>query len=74
MRFSGSYTGQRIATTLKDELESAGINEIDFIISDNASNMRSAFTTTFSMPNRPLSHIMQATLTIALIITIMTYF
>ena len=74
MRFSGPHTGQRIATALKDELESAGINKIDFIISDNAFNMRSAFTTAFSMPNRRLSYIIQATLTIALIIKIMTYF
>ena len=51
-RFSGPHTGQRIAAALEDELESAEINEIDFIISDNASNMRSAFTTVFPRPEQ----------------------
>ena len=51
-RFSGPHTGQQTAATLEDELESAEINEIAFIISDNASNMRSALTTAFLMPEQ----------------------
>ena len=48
------HTGQQIAAALEDELESAEINEIDFIISDNATNMRSAFTTAFPMSEQTI--------------------
>ena len=47
-RFSGRHTGQRIASTFESELQSAGIKDkIKYIVTDNAANMRSAFSTTF---------------------------
>ena len=45
-RFSGRHTGQRIASTFESELQSAGIKDkIKYIVTDNAANMRSAFST-----------------------------
>ena len=56
-RFSGPHTFQQIAAALEDELESAEINKINFIISRKPSNRRSAFTTAFPMPEqRTLTH------------------
>ena len=47
-RFSGRHTGQRIASTFESELQSAGIKDkIEYLVTDNAANMRSAFSTIF---------------------------
>lgn len=47
-RFSGSHTGERIASAFEEVIEVAGIkNKIDFVLTDNASNMKAAFKTKF---------------------------
>lgn len=47
-RFSGSHTGERICTAFNEITEKFNvINKIDYIITDNASNMRKAFNASF---------------------------
>ena len=47
-RFSGSHTGTRIAAAFDDILETYVIsNKVEYILTDNASNMKSAFKVNF---------------------------
>ena len=49
-RFSGRHTGQRIAAAFEDELIDMNIKDsIDFSVTDNAANMRAAFSTAFTV-------------------------
>jgi hypothetical protein len=43
-RFLGSHTGERISSSLDDMMDEFGIrNKVDYIVTDNASNMKCAF-------------------------------
>ncbi|KAK0151144.1 putative AC transposase [Merluccius polli] len=47
-RFTGSHTGERISETFEEVCDNFNIkNKLDYIISDNASNMKKAFTVCF---------------------------
>ena len=47
-RFSGRHAVQHIASTFESELQSAGIKDkIEYLVTDNAANMRSAILTAF---------------------------
>ena len=47
-RFSGSHTGTRIAAAFDDILETYDLsNKVEYILTDNASNMKSAFKVHF---------------------------
>ena len=47
-RFSGSHTGDRIASEIESLLDVYGIKQkVDYFITDNAANMKKAFTVTF---------------------------
>ena len=47
-RFSGSHTGTRIAAAFDNILETYNlINKVEYILTDNASNMKSAFKVNF---------------------------
>jgi len=48
-RFSGSHTGDRIAAEIEALLDMYGIKcKVDYFITDNAANMRKAFTVNFT--------------------------
>jgi len=49
-RFLGKHTGEHIATVFDSTLDDFKIkSKVDYIITDNAANMKKAFTTTFSI-------------------------
>ena len=51
-RSKGSHTGERIAAAFDDVIEENGIeNKIDFVVTDNASNMKAAFKVRFPTPD-----------------------
>jgi len=50
-RISGSHTGERIASEIESVFDTYGVKQkVDYIITDNAANMRKAITVAFPQP------------------------